>query len=77
MVYVGNPPLCNGVIAVPSGPKSHTFTVILTVFAPSQDGVINREKVYYCQTQKPYQTKDLEFTPACLLRMYNLNNFSM
>ena len=34
-------------IAAPSGPKSHTFTVILAVFAPRQDGVINREKVYY------------------------------
>ena len=45
---VGNPPLCSGVIAVPSGPKSHTLTVILAVFAPQpmQDGVINREKVY-------------------------------
>ena len=47
----GNPPLCRGVIAVPSGPKSHTLTVILAVFAPlppppSYDGVINREKVY-------------------------------
>ena len=31
---VGNPPLCSGVIAVPSGPKSNTFTVILAVFAP-------------------------------------------
>ena len=31
---VGNPPLCSGVIAVPSGPKSHTLTVILAVFAP-------------------------------------------
>ena len=31
---VGNPPLCTGVTAVPSGPKSHTFTVILAVFAP-------------------------------------------
>ena len=47
----GNPPLCRGFIAVPSGPKSHTFTVILAVFAPppapppSYDGVINREKV--------------------------------
>ena len=30
----GNPTLCSGVIAVPSGPKSHTFTVILAVFAP-------------------------------------------
>ena len=30
---VGNPPLCSGVIAVPSGPKSHTLTVILAVFA--------------------------------------------
>ena len=30
----GNPPLCSGVIAVPSGPKSHTLTVILAVFAP-------------------------------------------
>ena len=43
----GNPPLCSGVLAVPSGPKSHTFTAILAVFAPSQDGVINREKVYF------------------------------
>ena len=34
-------------IAVPSGPKSHTFTTILAVFAHRQDGVINREKVYY------------------------------
>ena len=25
---------CSGVIEVPSGPKSHTFTVILAVFAP-------------------------------------------
>ena len=33
---VGNPSLCSGRIAVPSGPKSHTmtFTVILVVFAP-------------------------------------------
>ena len=38
---------CNGVIAVSSGPKSHTFIVILAVFAPSQDGAINREKVYF------------------------------
>ena len=30
---VGNPPLCSGVIAVLSGPKSHTLTVILAVFA--------------------------------------------
>ena len=30
----GNPPLCRGVKAVPSGPKSHTFTVILAVFTP-------------------------------------------
>ena len=30
----GNPPLCNRVIAVPSGPKSHTFTIILAVFIP-------------------------------------------
>ena len=30
---VGNLPLCSGVIAVQSGPKSHTFTVILAVFA--------------------------------------------
>ena len=32
----GNPPLCRGVIAVPSGPKSNTFTVILAVFPPQQ-----------------------------------------
>ena len=30
----GNLDLCSGVIAVPVGPKSHTFTVILAVFAP-------------------------------------------
>ena len=45
----GNLPYCSGVKAGPSGPKSHTFTVILGVFAsppPSQDGVINGEKVY-------------------------------
>ena len=30
----GNSPLCSGVIAISSGPKSHTFTVILVVFAP-------------------------------------------
>ena len=30
---VGNPPLFSGVIAVSSGPKSHTLTVILAVFA--------------------------------------------
>ena len=34
LFHCGNPPLCSGVIAVPSGPKSHTFTVILAVFAP-------------------------------------------
>ena len=34
MANVGNPPLFSGVIAVPSGPKSNTFTVILAVFAP-------------------------------------------
>ena len=39
-------PLCSGVIAFLSGLKSHTFTVILAVFSPSQDGIINREKVY-------------------------------
>ena len=42
---VGNPPLCSGVFAVPSGRKCHTFTVILAVFAPSQNVVINCEKV--------------------------------
>ena len=36
----------SGVIAVQSGPKSHTFTLILALL-PSQDGVINREKVYW------------------------------
>ena len=30
---VGNPPLCSGVIAVPSGSKSHILTVLLAVFA--------------------------------------------
>ena len=30
----GNLDLCSGVIAVPIGPNSHTFTVILAVFAP-------------------------------------------
>ena len=25
----GNPLLCSGIVAVPSGPKSHTFTLIL------------------------------------------------
>ena len=44
---VGNPLLCSGVIAVPSGPKSHTLTVILAVLAPSQDGVKNRENQDY------------------------------
>ena len=39
-------PFCSRVIAVASGPKSHTFTVILAVFPLSQDGVIHREKVY-------------------------------
>ena len=29
----GNLPYCSGVKAGPSGPKSHTFTVILGVFA--------------------------------------------
>ena len=45
VVNVGSPPLCSCVIAVPSGPKSPAFTVILAVFAHRQDGVINREKV--------------------------------
>jgi len=31
---VGNPPLCSSVIAVPSGPKSHTISIILAVVAP-------------------------------------------
>ena len=44
---VGNLTPCRGVIAVPSGPKSHTLTVILAVFDPGQGGVINSEKVYY------------------------------
>ena len=44
---VGNPLLCSGVIAVPSGPKSHTLTVILAVLAPNQDGVKNRENQDY------------------------------
>ena len=39
-------PLCSGVIAFLSGLKSHTFTVISAVFSPSQDVIINREKVY-------------------------------
>ena len=33
-LHCGNPPLCSDVIAVQSGTKSHTFTVILAVFAP-------------------------------------------
>ena len=33
MANVGNPPLCSGVIAVQNGPKSHTFTLILAMFA--------------------------------------------
>ena len=45
--YCGNLPLCGGVIAFSGGPKSHTFTVILAVFAPSQDGIKNREKLYF------------------------------
>ena len=44
----GNLPLFSGVIAVPSGPKSHTFTVILAV----QDGIINCEKSYALQCFK-------------------------
>lgn len=44
---VGSPPVCSGVAAVQSRPKSHTFTVILVVFAPSyKDGVTSRDKVY-------------------------------
>ena len=47
--HCGNPPLFSGVIAVRSGPKSHTFTVILAV----QDGIINsREKSYALQCFK-------------------------
>ena len=34
LLHCGNPPLCSGIIEVPSGPKSHIFTVILAVFAP-------------------------------------------
>ena len=34
MAKVGNPPLCSGVIAIPSGLKSHTFIVILAMFGP-------------------------------------------
>ena len=45
VAVVGNPTLCSSV-AFQSGPKSHTFTVILAMFALSQDGVINHEKVY-------------------------------
>ena len=33
-LWCGNLPLCSGVKEGPSGPKSHTFTVILGVFAP-------------------------------------------
>ena len=39
------------VTAVPSGPESHTFTVISHCLPPSQDDVINREKVYFCLIQ--------------------------
>ena len=47
--HCGNPSLFSGVIAVRSGPKSHTFTVILAV----QDGIINsREKSYALQCFK-------------------------
>ena len=43
----GNLPLCSRVIAVPSGPKSYTFTVILAVFAPpaKMASCINREGI--------------------------------
>ena len=34
MANIGNPLLCSGVIAGPRGPKPHTFSVILAVFAP-------------------------------------------
>ena len=44
---VGNLPLSSGITAVQSQPNSHTFTVILAVYAPSQNGVINCGKVYY------------------------------
>ena len=30
---VANRPLCSGVIAVQNGPKAHTFTLILAIFA--------------------------------------------
>ena len=43
--------VASGVTAVPSRPKSITFTVILAAFVPNQDGVINREKVYFCLIQ--------------------------
>ena len=46
----GNLPLFSGVIAVPSGPKSHTFTVILAV----QDGIINCESPMLCNALKPW-----------------------
>ena len=60
---VRNPPLCSDVTAVPSGPKSHTFTVILAVFAPpAKGGVISREKVYLAH---PQSDRD---------RMQNLNS---
>ena len=36
----------SGAAAGPIRPKLHTFTVNLGVFAPSQDGVKNRGRVY-------------------------------
>ena len=40
-----NSTLCSGVIAVSSGPKSHTFTLILAVFALQLRWRQYREKV--------------------------------
>ena len=44
--HCGNLSLFSGVTAVQSRPKSHTFTVNLTVFSPNQDGAKNRGRVY-------------------------------
>ena len=58
---------CSAVIVVPSGPKSQTFTVILPVFAPSQDGVINREKVYNPPVTRQSAIIFIKEPKACML----------
>ena len=72
MANVGNPPLYSGVIAVPYIHRN--LSRFAPPPAPSQDGVINGEKVY-CQTRYCYKPLSPELFATNLSK--NVNNSSL